>query len=291
MKISGSVRVIKGQEVLPDDSTLEEHGIIDGSTVNIVIEPEKEINLCIKLGPTEFTHKVLSSVRVRELKQQLIDGGCVGFKFKDFGLVVSSDNDYENTHDISLLDESLPLHLCGVGDDTKLRIIGGRITINLVNQKGKSWYKTFPKTTKVEQIKQIILTKYSIFGSAEDKNYIEDLWFFVECSEPYCGATYRELDHEAPIGLKLSDSDVVYFIEDRFFPEEVMVPVNPFYFNGNIGHVGCSVDHTVLSVKLRVQAQFGFPVSGVRVVNNRSVLNNDKTIENGMKYTISVDSQ
>ena len=67
MKISGAVRVIKGQEVLPDGSTLDEHGIIDGSTVNIVIEPEKEINLNIKLGPKEFNQKVKNSVRVREL--------------------------------------------------------------------------------------------------------------------------------------------------------------------------------------------------------------------------------
>ena len=68
MKITLPVRMIKEQEVLPDGSTLEKHGIIDGSTVNIVIEPEKEINLKMKLGPKEFTHKVMSSVRVRKLK-------------------------------------------------------------------------------------------------------------------------------------------------------------------------------------------------------------------------------
>ena len=39
-----AVRVIKGQKVLPEGSTLEEHRITDSSTVNIVIEPEKEIN-------------------------------------------------------------------------------------------------------------------------------------------------------------------------------------------------------------------------------------------------------
>ena len=31
-KITGAVRLLKGQEVLPDDSTLEQLGIIDGST-------------------------------------------------------------------------------------------------------------------------------------------------------------------------------------------------------------------------------------------------------------------
>ena len=57
MKITGAVRVMKGHEVLPDGSTLDEHGIIDGSTVNIIIEPEKEISIKMKLGPKEFTEK------------------------------------------------------------------------------------------------------------------------------------------------------------------------------------------------------------------------------------------
>ena len=56
MKIAGAVRVIKEQEVLPDGSTLDQYGIIDGATVNIVIEPDKEINLNIKLGPKEYSH-------------------------------------------------------------------------------------------------------------------------------------------------------------------------------------------------------------------------------------------
>ena len=55
MKITRVIRVIKGQEVLPDGSTLDEHGIIDGSTVNIIIEPEKEISIKMKHGPQEYT--------------------------------------------------------------------------------------------------------------------------------------------------------------------------------------------------------------------------------------------
>ena len=47
--------MIKGQEILPDSNTLEQSGITDGSTMNIVIEPEKDINLCIKLGPRVVT--------------------------------------------------------------------------------------------------------------------------------------------------------------------------------------------------------------------------------------------
>ena len=59
------IRVIKGQEVLPDGSTLDEHGIIDGSTVNIEDEDyDKVVNLRLKLGPKEFTSSVMNYVRV-----------------------------------------------------------------------------------------------------------------------------------------------------------------------------------------------------------------------------------
>ena len=146
MKITGAVRVIKGQDVLPDGSTLEKQEIIDGSTVNIVIEPDKEINLKIKLGPKEFTHKVMNSVRLRELKQQLIDGGNVGFSLEDLTLIVSADDNVDIIEDIPLDDESLPLHLCGVNDDMKLKVMGDKITIVLVTNFGYRYQKSFLNT-------------------------------------------------------------------------------------------------------------------------------------------------
>ena len=75
MNNTGAVRVIKGQEVLPDGSTLEQSGITDGSTVSIVIEPDKQINLQMTLGPKIFTFEVNNSVTVWNLKKQLIDDG------------------------------------------------------------------------------------------------------------------------------------------------------------------------------------------------------------------------
>ena len=136
MEISEAVRVIKGQEVLPDGSTLEEHGITDGSTVNIVIEPDEELNLMMKLGPKEFTQKMKSSVRVSELKQQLIDGGNVGVKPNAFTLLIATDDNADIAADIPLLDESLPLHLCGVSDNTSIRIICGNVLVSLITQYG-----------------------------------------------------------------------------------------------------------------------------------------------------------
>ena len=202
MKITGAVRVIKGQEVLPDGNILEEHGILDGSTVNIVIEPDKKISIQVKIGPLQFIERVKNSVVVHHLKRQLIDGHIVGFKFKDFSLLVSCVDNDGIPADIPLQDESLPLHLHGVGDNTTLRVIGGRVAIKLVNQKGKGWYKTFSKNVTVAQMKQTILSTDSLFSVDEDKNLLKDVWLFVEC-----GDFYRELDDEAKIvSRRSSDS-------------------------------------------------------------------------------------
>ena len=219
-------------------------------------------------------------MRVRELKHQLIDGNIVGFKFKDFSLLVSCVDNDGIPADIPLQDESLPLHLCGVGNNIILRVIGGRITIELVNQKGKTWYKTFSKSITVAQMKQTILSTDSLFNADEDRNLVKDIWLFMQCDD----GNYRELDDEVPIGSKLSDDSVVHFIEDRFFPDATIV-----HYGQRIGSVGYGVEDTVLSVKLRVQAQFGFPMSLVHVRQNYSSCRDDATIQNDTKYRIVVE--
>ena len=241
MKITGAVRVIKGQEVLPDGSTLDEHGLIDGSTVNIVIEPEKEISIKIKLGPKVFIHKALNSVRVRELKQQFIDGGSVGFMLDEFTLVIPADNNYGITADVPLEDESLPLHLYGVGDNTKFKIIGWSIMIEVINQKGEQRFKYFPRKMTVKQMKKEIQA--------------EHVSLFLKRAKGY-----RKLDDKAPIGDVLSHKDVVHYIENPFFGLHEMIPVIQIE---KIGHVH---NETVLSVKLRVQEHLGFPVSSLQVI-------------------------
>ena len=284
MKITGAVRVIKGQEVLPDGSTLDEHEIIDGSIVNIVIEPEKEINLFVKIGFKEVMFAVKSSVRVRELKQQLIDGGSVGFLLNHFNLLISADDNDGITETISLEDESLPLHLCGVSDNTKIKVIGDNVQIQLVTSRAKQWYKSFPRNITVNQMKQRIRLVNRFF-TGKDRDLLQDVWLFVKH-----GKSYQRLDEEAIIGAVLSDNDVIYLVEDRFFDEDDMFPV---YCNGQeIGRIGWTItsEHQgnryykyqsdmALTLKLRTQELLGFPVTSIDVkfggksIQNVEVLN------------------
>ena len=263
MKITGAVRMIKGQEVLPDGSTLDEHGIIDGSTVNIVIEPEKEISIKMKLGPKEFTHKVKSSLGVRDLKQQLIDDDTVGFWRKDFSLLVTPVNKNGFTDNVLLQDESLPLHLCGVSNNVRITIIGGSIKVHLITHHGEDYFKHFPKNITVNQMKQRIHRNSHFFLNPVE---VEDVWLFVQR-----GKSYQKLDDEAPIGEELSNNDIVHIVADRFFEQRDLIPV--LYKCEEVDRIGWErrykvhkyESETVLSVKLRVQEQLGFPVSTVNV--------------------------
>ena len=165
-----------------------------------------------------------SSVLVRELKQQLIDGGSVGFE--NIYLIPSG-----LTGDFPLEDDSLPLHLCSMVDDTTIRIIGGRVHIQLVSQFGHLWWKSFPRNITANQMKKRLVGKLS---SAEEKDLVDDVWLFVQR-----GDSYRKLDEEAIIGSILSDNDVIYLVEDRFFQDSDVLPV--YYRGEEVGRVGWKI--------------------------------------------------
>ena len=252
--------MIEGQEVLPDGSTLDEHGIIDGSTVNIVIEPDKEINLNMKLGPKEFTQKVSNSMGVRNFKQQLIDCGSVGFILDEFTLVIPADDNDGINDDIPLDDESLPLHLCGVSDNMIRKIVSRKMMIQLFSQRGQHMYKTFPKNMTVNQMKKNILLEQGQGVPWPSRSLppgpATEISLFLER-----GPNYRKLDGDGSIGDLLSDYDTVHFIEDKFFDAGWTIPV--VFNDTEIGRVGTNQRDTVLSVKLRIQEQMGFPVTSV----------------------------
>ena len=77
------------------------------------------------------------------------------------------------------------------------------------------------------------------------------------------GSGYRKFDCDEPIGEILSNYLVVYYIEDLFFDPPWAVRVD--YEDLEIWRVGCVHGDTVLSVKLLVQEQMGFPVCCVDV--------------------------
>ena len=177
--------MIKGQDVLPDGSTLRENRFTDGSTVNIVIKPVIVVNLHMKLGPKEFTCNVHNSMLVRDLRQQLIDGGKVGFSINEFHLIISEDDNHRVATDIPLVEESLPLHMYRVGDNTTNRIVGKKVMIDLVSPGGQHWWKTFPRTTTIKQLKDESSFRGDFFKNISRQ---VSVWAFLQK-----GKTYKEL--------------------------------------------------------------------------------------------------
>ena len=200
---------------------------------------------------------------MHELKKKLIDGGLVGFPLHEFQLIVSAGA----ATDVPLLDELLPLHLYKVGDNMTLTIVGMHIMVNLVNQKGSSYFHAFPRRMSIKEMKQKIPSGHGFKLSLRtDKN-----WAF-----PRQGERYKKLDDNVKIDYVLSDNDVVHFVTDGFYHESEKILI--YYKNREIGRVGWREGDTALTVKLRVQQQLGFPVACVDLKEDGKCLANDQKV-------------
>ena len=67
----GAVRILKGKDVPPDDNTLVQLNLTNGTTLNIVIEPEKQITIQVDQGVqrSTFTYKFSNSASVQEVRK------------------------------------------------------------------------------------------------------------------------------------------------------------------------------------------------------------------------------
>ena len=234
------MRLFKGQEVLPDGSTLDEHGIIDGSTVNIVIEPEKIINLAIRFGPEVFLTCVKTSMSVRSLKQSMIDNHQVVLVQGDFDLVFSAK--------ATILEASLPLHHYALTDDAALEVRLTFLRIN-IEQIGTTipWSRKMPRKATVKQLKEVIAVDIC-------KNPRAEISVF------YKGT--RKLDDVDVLGNVMEDDhDIFYFAENKTFQH-----FRKIFFKGkSLGYIGVDDTDTQKEMKYRAQDQLGVPFSKIHV--------------------------
>ena len=108
-KIRGAVRILKGQEIQQDKSTLIQHNISDGDTINVVIESEKKFHFNVVFGPEKLSYNAEGSNLINDLKKTLINKNVVVFLLEDFDLqydTFASDSMKKQVK----LDLSLPFH-------------------------------------------------------------------------------------------------------------------------------------------------------------------------------------
>ena len=149
------MRILKGDEIVPDDSTLVQH-ISDGDTVNVLIEPECNVEVEVQCGPKTYKHEVIYCMTVKQLKMFLIENIEVAFLEKDIGLIMQATNkDVEQ--ELELNDDSMPLHYFTEDLIIKLKVIGPTIFITSQNPFGETTCHKIPKFGTVCDLKQIIM--------------------------------------------------------------------------------------------------------------------------------------
>ena len=144
-KISG--RLLKGQEILPDDSTLVQHNISDDDTLSALIEPDKEISVQIKLGNRHVIQQTFSqSKSVGKVKQAAPPYGYdverIWFEYK-----IGTQQET-----IALDAECMPIHYYGLQDMAVLHVAKMGSSIFVVDEKNRELYLEIEKNTKFHEI-------------------------------------------------------------------------------------------------------------------------------------------
>ena len=150
------MRILKGQEILPDDSTLVQHNISDGDTVNILIEPEQEIEVEVQCGAKIYKHKINHCMTVKQLKMMLITTKKVAFLHPQFDLVIKASNG-EIEQDEVLDDEAMPLHYFTLGTSVKMATVSTMMLVKSQNQFGEIAYHKITNKSTASDLEGIIM--------------------------------------------------------------------------------------------------------------------------------------
>ena len=266
------MRILKGQEILPDDSTLVQHNISDGDTLNILIEPEQDIEIEVKCGPKIYRHKVSRCMTVKRLKLLLIENNQVAFLYRNFKLHVTSEDNKQ-----VLGDDSLPLHFYTLGSFVKLEAVGPTMVVESQNSFGDSDSHRMSIKATILELKKMIM-------KSRCDDTITDICMFVACEDD----RYKQLDDEEDIPVcKLIQKDkTVYFIEDKLSLNRFNLDWAIHYQGERIGvvygiskWVGSSYySETVRSVKLLcIQQDMGVPTNCITVYRRKGNTENPRT--------------
>ena len=247
------MRILKRQEILPDYSTLIQHNISDGVTVNIVIEPSKQITVDVICKWGIFKHEITSSFIVRDLKQKLIDSEQVGFSSDGFVFEVKLPEGGTKILD----DDALPLQHYGIQDDCKVTVVRPYLFLTLMNElQSEKVHRKIPMKTAVRKLKKMIMQLFC------DKN-VTDIYLFVTNNE----IDFVTVDPNAdvPVPEILSDGQTVCYLENKY-DFHTCYPVEHGY--RKICWVYGVLGDTVGTIKLRIQNQLGIPAGCVAVTKS-----------------------
>ena len=257
-KITGGVRILKGQEVLPDDSTLAQHNISDGDTVNIIIEPAKQITVEVVCKWGTFKHAITSSILVKDLKQKLIDSGQVAFLPNEYDFKGKISDSCVKT----LKDDAFPIQHYGIQNDCQLVVVKPYLFLTLMSEdNSRKVHRKIPTITTVHELNMMIKEQFC------DEKVIDIILFVTNDQIKYgkvasCNGML--------VGDVLSDDQTVCYLENKYEFDSCYVVKHQ---DVEIGRVYGARGDTVSIIKLRVQNQLGISANCLTVTKSVWVYN------------------
>ena len=134
------------------DSRLAEENIKDGNTVNIVIEPENDVEVEVQCGPKIYKHVVNHCMTIEKFKMLLIESNEVVFLLRDFVLIANKDIEEE----LELDDDSMSLHYYTSDTSLKLKAVGPTIFVTTQDSFGTQVCHNILRKTTVSDLKEVI---------------------------------------------------------------------------------------------------------------------------------------
>ena len=264
------MRILKGQEILPDDSTLAEHGITDDDTVNIVIEPEKKITIKVLKAPGLLSHSVshyefpiANTVSIQEVKNMLTTQDDMVISDMEFDLEIINIKNR-----VFLDDTSFPLHYYGIDEDSELKIVKNVADCIIQNQKGEVMHLTLSVNTTVRELRN------KLCGNDKCK---ESVVLFTKNGYVW-GSKKSGLPSLSPLYKKLVDDEASICIWNNRYPYRLSFHVIENRYTKILSNispskncllyediVGIEEGDTVGSVKLRCQDQLDIPAHWIRL--------------------------
>ena len=306
------MRILKGQEILPDDSTLVQQNISDDDTVSVLIEPDRNIEVEVQCGPKVYKHNISYCMTVKKLKMLLIKSNQVAFLFRDLVLIMTNKDVTQE-----LDDDSMPMHYFTPETCIKLKAVSSTLHVTSENSFGETVHHNISRKGTVFDLIQVIKKtvrpppKYfyphtqitsSNLGELVDAlstivlsgnpDKMIDLSLFVASGN----SGYKRLDEADGTFVRdlLSEGDMVYYIEDKPSSNVFNCDWPVYHQNNNVGIVrGNTVEdferpiptskyETVRTIKLRIQDDMGIPSYCITVYSRKGSKSNPRT-ENDIK--------
>ena len=279
--MTGQVRLLQGQTVLEDDRKLSQYSLPEGATISALFEPDVDINIEVSTGPQSHKFSVSNSTSVMALKFQIGDLMIFG---------VAPERLEIRLGDI-VLDDPMPLHFYEIKNGSTLNIFKPYVSVTIENNQGATLFWRLSRNDTIREVKAKLATakwksktRFHFYNTSTNtrKGYksnqsefdeiraVDDGEISVEGMRLYLiseNKGFKELDDDKITeSYKIKDGDNLYVLSYRWGFNTCTVTMT----TNRKKIQGVEDEDTCLAIKLRVQDQFGFPVSNIKLFQQRN---------------------